>query len=58
MNNKNYICVRQHVKNICNLEIDQAMELNIKLEYFIFFLHRGTQGLFFCKITVGRSNIV
>ena len=31
MNNKNYICVRHHVKNICNLEIDQAMELNIKL---------------------------
>ena len=37
INNKNFICVRQHVKNICNLEIDQAMELNIKLEYFIFF---------------------
>jgi len=31
MNNKNYICVRHHVKNICNLEIDQAMELNIEL---------------------------
>ena len=31
VNNKNYICVRHPVKNICNLEIDQAMELDIKL---------------------------
>ena len=31
INSKNYICVRHHVKNIYNLEIDQAMELNIKL---------------------------
>ena len=31
INSKKYVCVRPHVKNICNLEIDQAMELNIKL---------------------------
>ena len=31
INSKKHVCVRQHVKNIYNLEIDQAMELNIKL---------------------------
>ena len=31
INSKKYICVRHHVKNTYNLEIDQAMELNIKL---------------------------
>ena len=31
INSKNYICVRHHVKNTYNLEIDQAMESNIKL---------------------------
>ena len=31
INSKKYICVKHPVKNIYNLEIEQAMELNIKL---------------------------
>ena len=31
INGKKYVCVGHHVKNIYNLEIEQAMELNIKL---------------------------